>query len=103
MANMTPSIPATTPGRREVEVTLPIGYLDDDGKLHKTAVLRKMTGKEEAILADRKNQKNGGKLVSELIHSCLIRLGDAPKNGIGTIERLYSADRNYLLLRLRSI
>jgi len=98
-----PSLPATPGGRREIEVTLPIGYTDDDGKLHRSVVVRKMTGKEEAILADRKNQRNGGRLVSELIHSCLIRLGDTPKNGVGTIERLYSADRNYLLLRLRSI
>jgi hypothetical protein len=98
-----PTSPATPGGRREIEVTLPIGFTDDDGKLHRSVVLRKMTGKEEAILADRKNQRNGGRLVSELIHSCLIRLGDTPKNGVGTIERLYSADRNYLLLRLRSL
>jgi hypothetical protein len=88
---------------REVEVTLPIGYTDEEGRLHKTVVLRKMTGREEAILADRKNQRNGGKLVSELLHSCLIRIGDTPKNGQSTIEKLYSADRNFLLLKLRSI
>jgi hypothetical protein len=92
-----------TPSRREVEVTLPIGFTDDEGKMHKTAVLRKMTGKEEAILADRKNQRNGGKLVSELLHSCLVKLGDVPKNGQSTVEKLYSADRNFLLLRLRAI
>ena len=92
-----------TPGRREVEVSLPIGYTDGEGRTHRTAVLRKMTGKEEAILADRKNQRNGGKLVSELLHSCMVRLGDVPKNGMSTVENLYSADRNYLLLKLRSI
>lgn len=100
---MATNVPMTAPGRREVEVSLPIGYIDDDGKVHRTAVLRKMTGKEEAILADRKNQRNGGKLVSELIHSCLVRLGDVPKNGTSTVEKLYSADRNFLLLKLRSI
>lgn len=94
---------STTTSRREVEVTLPIGFADEEGNLQRTAVLRKMTGKEEAILADRKNQRNGGKLVTELIHSCLVRLGDAPKNGASAVERLYSADRNFLLLKLRSI
>jgi hypothetical protein len=93
----------STAGKREVEFTLPIGLTDDEGRTHRTAVLRKMTGREEAILADRKNQRNGGKLVSELIHSCLVRLGDLPKNGVSTIEKLYSADRNFLLLKLRSI
>src|SRR5215470_8844896 len=92
-----------TNSRRESEFTLPIGVADDDGKLHRTVVLRKMTGKEEAILADRRYQRNGGKLVTELIHSCLVRLGDMQKNGSSTIEAMYSADRNFLLLKLRSI
>src|SRR5579871_6260218 len=93
----------STTGRREVEVNLPIGYTDDTGQLHRSAVLRKMTGNEEAILADRRNQRNGGKLVTELLHSCVVRIGDVPKNGHRTITSLYSADRNYLLLKLRSI
>jgi hypothetical protein len=95
---MTPS-----PSRRETEFTLPIGYTDDEGNTHRQAVLRKMTGKEEAILADRRNQRNGGKLVTELLHSCLVRLGDLPKNGAGAVEGMYSADRNFLLLKLRAI
>jgi hypothetical protein len=89
--------------RRESEFRLPIGYTDDEGKTHRAVVLRKMTGKEEAILADRRFQRNGGKLVTELLHSCLVQLGDLKKNGSDTIEDLYSADRNYLLLKLRSI
>jgi hypothetical protein len=92
----------TSTGRREIELELPIGYTDDEGRLQRTVVLRKMTGKEEAILADRRNQRNGGRLVTELLHSCLIRMGEQPKNGTGPIAGMYSADRNYLLLKLRS-
>src|SRR5262245_64740465 len=92
-----------TPAGREFEFTLPIGYADDEGTVHRRVVLRKMTGREEAILADRKLTKNGGKLVTELLHSCLISLGTLPSNGRGPVAKLYSADRNYLLLRLRSI
>ena len=91
------------PGRMETEFVLPVGYTDEEGKSHRTVVLRKMTGKEEAILADRRNQRNGGKLVTELLHSCLVRLGDLPKNGPGPIENMYSADRNFMLLKLRTI
>ena len=96
---------ATAPsrGRWESEFKLPIGYTDEEGKLHRDVVLRKMTGKEEAILADKRNQRNGGRLVSELIHSCMVRLGDLPKNGPSTVEQMYSADRNFLLLKLRCI
>jgi hypothetical protein len=93
----------STAGRWESEFNLPIGYTDDDGKLHRAVVLRKMTGREEAILADKRNQRNGGKLVTELIHSCLVRLGDLPKNGPSMVEDMYSADRNFLLLKLRAI
>lgn len=89
--------------RREFEVTLPIGYSDAEGALHRGVVLRKMTGREEAILADRKYQRNGGKLVTELLHSCIVRLGDLEPNGRGPVSGMYSADRNFLLLKLRSI
>ena len=97
------SATATPKGRMETEFNLPIGYTDEEGNLHRTVVLRKMTGKEEAILADRRNQRNGGKLVTELIHSCLVRLGEMPKNGTKPVEEMYSADRNFLLIKLRSI
>lgn len=88
---------------REFEVTLPIGYSAPEGGLHRSVVLRKMTGREEAILADRKYQRNGGKLVTELLSSCIVRLGDLESNGRGPAAAMYSADRNYLLLKLRSI
>src|SRR5262249_42258754 len=100
-------IPMSTTGptnsRRESEFTLPIGVADDDGKLHRTIVLRKMTGKEEAILATRLYHRNGCRRSTELIHSCLVRLGDLQKNGPSMVEDMYSADRNFLLLKLRSI
>jgi hypothetical protein len=89
--------------RREFEVDLPIGYTDPEGVTHRRVALRKMTGKEEAILADRRYQRNGGKLVSELLHSCITRLGDLEPNGRGPVTHMYSADRNFLLLKLRSI
>ena len=98
---MNPNGNAST--RLESEFVLPIGYTDDEGRQHRSVVLRKMTGKEEAILADRRYQRNGGRLVTELIHSCLVRLGDLQKNGTSTIEAMYSADRNFLLLKLRTI
>jgi hypothetical protein len=91
------------PARREFEVTLPIGYTDREGSIHRKVVLRKMTGREEAILADRKYQRNGGKLVTELLHSCIVSLDDLESNGRGPVAAMYSADRNYLLLKLRSI
>jgi hypothetical protein len=62
-----------------------------------------MTGREEAILADKKFQRNGGKLVTELLHSCVTKLGSLEQNGRGPITGMSSADRNYLLLKLRAV
>lgn len=92
--------PAT---RRQYEVTLPIGLTDGEGVTHRDVVLRKMTGREEAILADRKLQRNGGKLVTELLASCIVRFGELEAGGRSAVAAMYSADRNYLLLRLRSV
>ncbi|MGH9279369.1 MAG: hypothetical protein ACRD12_14845 [Acidimicrobiales bacterium] len=92
-----------TRARREFEFTLPVGYTDSDGTTHRRVVLRKMTGREEAILADRKYQRNGGKLVTELLHSCIVSLGTLEPNGRAPVTSMTSADRNYLLVKLRSV
>ena len=87
---------------REAEFSLPIGYMNGDGALRRTGMLRKMTGREEAILADRSNQHNGGKLVTELLHSCVTQFEGEQKLSKQDVANWYSADRNYVLIRLRS-
>lgn len=94
---------AEAPSRRVFEVDLPVGWTDDEGTTHRRVVLRKMTGREEAILADRRFARNGGKLVTELLHSCVQRIGDHERNGRSPITGMTSSDRNFLLLKLRSI
>ena len=58
---------------REFEVLLPVGYTDGAGRVHRQAVIRKMRGHEESLLYDQ--TLSSGRLVTELIRSCLIRLG----------------------------
>ena len=87
--------------QREFEVQLPIGYADATGQVHRRAVLRKMRGHEEALLYDP--ALSGGQLVTELIRSCLVRLGDLDGVNSDLVSGLYTADRNYLLLELRRI
>jgi hypothetical protein len=89
--------------QRTFEFELPIGYLDADGKLHKTAVLRKMTGRDEALMSDKRNRNSGARLITELLGSCLVRLGTVDKPGLKVAQGLYSADRHFLLLKLREI
>jgi hypothetical protein len=89
------------PARGEFEVTLPIGYTDPAGQVHRLAVIRKMTGHEEALLYDP--ALSPSRLVTEVIRGCLLRLGDVQVIDAGIVTDLYTADRNFLLLELRRI
>ena len=88
-------------GQSEFEVRLPIGYTDEGGTVHRRASLRKMRGHEELMLYD--TALNSGQLVTQLLQSCLIRLGDLSPVDAKVVSQLYTADRNYLLLELRRI
>jgi hypothetical protein len=89
--------------QREHEVELPIGYVDADGVVHRTAVLRKMTGRDEAIMADKRHRHNGARMITELLGSCLLRLGTIEAPGTAVARAMYSADRHYLLMKLRQV
>jgi hypothetical protein len=88
---------------REIEVTLPIGYEDGDGRVHRTAVLRKMTGRDESIMADKNHRNNGARMITELLASCVVRLGSIERPARAVAQNLYSADRYFLLMKLREI
>lgn len=89
------------PHQTEYQVILPIGYTDSAGRVHRHAALRKMRGHEEALLFDP--SLTTGQLVSALLLSCLVRLGDLTNVDAPTVTQLYTADRNYLLLELRRL
>ena len=86
---------------REIECTLPIGYEDEDGRLHRTAVLRKMTGRDESIIADKAHRNNASRMITELLTSCLMRIGSVERPSRNVVQALYSADRYFLLMKLR--
>lgn len=86
---------------REFEVTLPVGYTDGQGRVHRRAAIRKMRGHEEALLYDP--ALSAGRLVTELIRSCMLRLGDLQEPDADVVSALYTADRNYLLMEIRRI
>ncbi|OPX90396.1 hypothetical protein [Pelotomaculum sp. PtaB.Bin117] len=86
---------------REFDVLLPVGYTDGSGRVHRQAAIRKMRGHEEALLYDQ--TLSAGRLVTELIRSCLVRLGSIDAVTSQIVSELYTVDRNYLLLELRRI
>jgi hypothetical protein len=85
--------------RPEREVALPVGVADETGAWRRRATIRKMSGHEEALLCDA--SLSAGRLVTQLIAGCLLRLDDAAAVTPALVSRMYSADRNFLLLEIR--
>jgi hypothetical protein len=86
---------------QEYEFDLPVGLPDAGGELQRRAAVRKMRGHEEALLYD--HALGPGDLVSHIIAGTLLRLGSLELPGPEVVGRMYSADRNYLLLQIRRI
>jgi hypothetical protein len=85
------------------EVSLPVGFAPEGtGQLLREATIRKMTGREEALLADPMLQSNGGQLITALLTNCVKALGHQSVNE-SLVRQLTSADRNYLLLEIRRL
>lgn len=81
----------------EFEFTLPRGFVDKDGTLHKKGVMRLATAKDEiAPLTDFRVQKNRAYLVILLLSRVISKLGTLGEVTTDVIEGLYSADLSYL-------
>ncbi len=81
----------------EFEFTLPRGYVDKDGNVHKKGVMRLATAKDEILpLQDYRVQNNRAYLVIILLSRVISKLGDLKSINPSVIEDLYSADLAYL-------
>lgn len=81
----------------EFPFTLPRGYVDAEGNLHRQGVMRLATAYDEiAPLKDPRVQVNPGYLVIILLSRVITRLGDLEHMNPRVIEGLFSADLAYL-------
>ena len=81
----------------EFPFTLPRGYVDADGALHREGVMRLATAYDEiAPLKDPRVQANQGYLAIILLSRVIVRLGDLSVINPKTIEGLFAADLAYL-------
>jgi len=81
----------------ECEFTLPCGYLDEDGSLHRQGVMRRATAADEILpLKDPRVMKNPAYLVVILLSRVVTRLDGVADITPKTIESLYATDLNYL-------
>jgi len=81
----------------EIEFTLPKGYLDSDGQLHKTGVMRLATAADEILpLKDPRVQQNQAYLVIIVFARVVTKLGSLSDVNTKVIEGLFASDLNYL-------
>src|ERR1700759_1978654 len=81
----------------EFEFTLPCGYLDSAGTLHKDGVMRRATAADEILpLKDPRVVKNQGYLIVVLLSRVVTRLGNIPQINPKIIEDLFATDLAYL-------
>jgi phage FluMu protein gp41 len=83
----------------EFNFTLPLGYVDESGTLHKSGTMRLATAADEILpLRDPRVNANQAYLVIILLSRVITRLGNLAEGSInpGVVERLFSADLAYL-------
>jgi len=81
----------------EYDFTLPMGYADADGNLHRQGVMRLATAADEILpLKDPRVQANEAYLTIILLSRVVVKLGLVPQVNPKVIEGLYSADLAYL-------
>lgn len=78
----------------EFEFELPKGYIDRDGEVHKTGVMRLATAADEILpLKDKRVQLNPGYLSIILLARVVTKLGTLPDVDPKVIENLSSFKR----------
>jgi len=83
--------------KTEYKFTLPRGYVDGDGKLHKEGTMRLATARDEILpLQDYRVQANRAYLVIILLSRVVSRLGEITLVNVDVIENLFSTDLAFL-------
>lgn len=83
--------------KTEFSFTLPRGFVDKNGNVHKEGVMRLATAKDEILpLQDYRVQNNRAYLVIILLSRVITKLGELESINPGIIENLYSTDLQFL-------
>lgn len=81
----------------EFEFTLPVGYVDREGNVHKHGTMRLATAMDEITpLNDMRVQANEAYLVIVLLARVITSLGDLQHINTSVVENLFAADLAYL-------
>jgi hypothetical protein len=85
------------PVRTEFAFTLPVGYLDDEGALHREGRMRLATARDEIMpLRDPRVRENEAYLTVLLLSRVITSLGSVRIVNAGVIEGMFAADLAFL-------
>ncbi len=88
----------------EYEFTLPKGFVDNEGTLHRQGMMRLATAMDEITpLRDARVKHNDAYLSIIILSRVVTRLGSMPDMNTGVIERMFTADLAFLQEFYRSI
>ncbi|MBN1259206.1 MAG: phage tail assembly protein [Anaerolineae bacterium] len=88
----------------EFEFTLPLGFKDEAGNIHRKGVMRLATAMDEiAPLRDPRVRANQAYLVIILLSRVITKLGTLATIHPGIIEKLFAADLAYIQALYRRI
>jgi hypothetical protein len=88
---------AETGLRTEFAFELPVGYLDDEGRLHRQGAMRMARARDEiAPLRDPRVRDNEAYLTVLLLARTVTRLGSVSSITPGVIEALFAPDLAFL-------
>ncbi len=83
--------------KTEYEFTLPKGFIDSEGNLHKQGVMRLATASDEILpQKDPRVQQNPAYLAVIVLSRVITKLGDLPDVNTKTVENLFSSDLTFL-------
>jgi hypothetical protein len=83
--------------RTEIEFTLPKGYLDETGILHRHGMMRLATAADEILpLRDPRVQQNPAYLAIVVLARVIMKLGSLSEVDTKVIEGLYASDLDHL-------
>lgn len=81
----------------EFPFTLPKGFVDSNGTLHREGVMRLANAKDEIVpLNDMRVQRNRAYLIIVLLSRVISRLGTLAEVNTGIIENLFASDLRFL-------
>ena len=81
----------------EFAFTLPRGFVDSSGTVHREGIMRLANAGDEILpLRDPRVQQNPGYLTITLLARVITKLGTLPTVDTNVVERLYTIDLAYL-------